>query len=187
MKSLHSLGLWLSRKWIACHQRKQESSAILDDVQESGITRENLRREWAAQVTEQTKPLLRQSHTLANKIIHEVLALKSTSDLYQTEINRYEEMLVAGAYEDGMDIADVTLHLEDLQKKHIHTQRAIDHKRASLDVDGRLSLHKLLNNKFLQMRMNALALKNRIRSRLRQRKFELEGLERAYRHTANSG
>jgi hypothetical protein len=34
--------------------------------------------------------------------------------------------------------------------------------------------------------MNALALKKRIRSRLSQRKFELDGLERAYRHATTS-
>jgi|ERR1700733_12099879 len=185
MKSLHSFGLWLSRKWIACHQKKQESIIVLDELNDSGITKDILRREWKAQVKEQTKPLVRQSHKLADKIIHEVLTLKSSHDLYQTEISRYEEMLATGVYEDGMDIADVTLHFEDLQKKMILAQKAIDHKRASLDVDGRLSLRKLLNNKFLQVRMNALALKNRVRSRLRQRKFELEGLERAYRHTTN--
>jgi hypothetical protein len=33
--------------------------------------------------------------------------------------------------------------------------------------------------------MNARSLKHRIRDRLRQRKFELEKLERAYRHTVN--
>ena len=170
---------------MACHQRKQESIIVLDKLKESGMTSDILRREWKSQVTEQTKPLIRQSHKLADKIIHEVLTLKSSHDSYQTEISRYEEMLATGVYEHGMDIADVTLHLEDLQKKKILTRKAIDHKRASLDVDGRLSLQKLLNNKFLQVRMNALALKNRIRSRLRQRKFELEGLERAYRHTTN--
>jgi hypothetical protein len=111
MKSLRSLGLWLSRKWLACHRRKQDSIAVIEDVKKSGVTEDVLRWEWAAQVKEQTKPLARQSHTLANKIIHEVLGLKSTCDLYQAEINRYEEMLATGHYEDGMDVADVTLHL----------------------------------------------------------------------------
>jgi hypothetical protein len=43
-----------------------------------------------------------------------------------------------------------------------------------------------LNNKFLQQRMNALALKRRIRTHLCQRKFELDGLERAYRHATSA-
>ena len=58
-------------------------------------------------------------------------------------------------------------------------------RKAKLSVDGRLNLTKLLDNEFLKLRMKALALKQRIRDRLRQRKFELENLERAYRKTVN--
>jgi hypothetical protein len=186
MRSLHSLGLWLSRKWLACHRRKQDAIAFLTDLYRSHLTEDTLRKEWAAQVKEQTKPLVRQSRGLANKIILEILTLKSSCEFYQAEMNRYEALLESGDYADGMDVTDVTLHLEDFQQKHAQAEKAIRYKRASLDVDGRLSLHKLLNNKFLQTRMNALALKKRIRNRLQQRKFELEALERAYRHTTNS-
>jgi len=52
-------------------------------------------------------------------------------------------------------------------------------------VDGRLNLAKLMGNAFLKQRMNALALKQRLRERLRHRKFELENVERAYRNTVN--
>jgi hypothetical protein len=182
MKSLHGLGLWLSRKWAACQERKQQAVEILNEKQ---VPENVLREEWAAQVKEQTKPLVRQSRDLANKIIQEILTLKSSHDLHQAEIRRYEGMLESGVYEEGLDVIDVTLYLEELTKKDISVEQAIKQKKKSLDVDGRLSLHNLLDNKFLQLRMNALALKNRIRIRLRQRKFELEGLERAYRHSQN--
>jgi len=46
-------------------------------------------------------------------------------------------------------------------------------------------LIKLLDNEFLKLQMKALALKQRIRDQLRQQKFELENLERAYRKTVN--
>jgi hypothetical protein len=182
MKSLHGLGLWLSRKWAACQERKQQAVEILNEKQ---VPENVLREEWAAQVKEQTKPLVRQSRDLANKIIQEILTLKSSHDLHQAEIRRYEGMLESGVYEEGLDVIDVTLYLEELTKKDISVEQAIKQKKKSLDVDGRLSLHNLLDDKFLQLRMNALALKNRIRIRLRQRKFELEGLERAYRHSQN--
>jgi hypothetical protein len=50
-------------------------------------------------------------------------------------------------------------------------------KRKMLGVDGRLSLEKLRDSPYLQLRMNAQLLKRRIRDRLRHRKFELEKLE----------
>jgi hypothetical protein len=48
-----------------------------------------------------------------------------------------------------------------------------------------MTLQKLKADIFLQIRMNARALKTRIRDRLRQRKFEIERLERSYRHAVN--
>jgi hypothetical protein len=156
MKSLHGLGLWLSRKWAACQERKQQAVEILNEKQ---VPENVLREEWAAQVKEQTKPLVRQSRDLANKIIQEILTLKSSHDLHQAEVRRYEGMLESGVYEEGLDVIDVTLYLEELTKKDISVEQAIKQKKKSLDVDGRLSLHNLLDNKFLQLRMNALALK----------------------------
>jgi len=46
-------------------------------------------------------------------------------------------------------------------------------------------LRKLQQNTFLRLRMNALALKHRLRDWLHQRKFEIEKLERSHRHSVN--
>lgn len=62
----------------------------------------------------------------------------------------------------------------------------IKKKRDKLGIDGRTNLKKVMNNKFLQAKMNAQALKQRIRARLCERKFELSRLERAYRHTKSN-
>ena len=182
MKSLEHLGSWLNRKWIDCQQRKVKAKGELDDLK---IGEDILRNEWAAQIKEQTKPLIRRSTDLANKVIEEVLALQSTLHSYKTDVNKFEQMLETGRYDDGMDASDAAIYLQELQSNCGRIKRAIDHKRAALDVDGRLSLVRLLNNKFLQQRINALALKRHIRSRLCQRKFELDSLERVYRHTSN--
>jgi hypothetical protein len=145
-----------------------------------------LRTEWAAQIKEQTKPLVRRSANIANKIIEEILALRSTLNSYKHEMQKLEKMLETGQYNDGMDINDATASHAELQSKSNRLQLVIDQKRKSLDVDGQSNLAKLLNNKYLQACMNTLALKKRIRSRLSQRKFELDGLERAYRHATTS-
>jgi hypothetical protein len=173
----------LHRKWVSCQQRKAKAINSLDSL---NISKDVLRAEWAAQIKEQTKPLVRRSANLANKAIEEILALKTTIHSYKTDMIRLEEMLETGQYEGDMDAGEATTQHEELQSKCNRFQRSIDHKRSALDVDGRLNLTKLLNNKFLQVRMNALALKRRIRSRLTQRKFELDGVERAYRHSTTS-
>lgn len=52
-KSLHGMGLWLSRRWLHCQQKKADALQKLD---EAGIEESVLRREWEAQIKEQTKP-----------------------------------------------------------------------------------------------------------------------------------
>ncbi len=58
-------------------------------------------------------------------------------------------------------------------------------KLTQLGVQDRQDYENLKTDKFLQLRMNARALKMRIRQRLRERKFELERLERTYRNAVN--
>jgi hypothetical protein len=173
----------LHHKWINCCQRKAKAKDALSDL---NISQDVLRAEWAAQIKEQTKPLHRRSKNLANKTIEEILALRATIQLYKSDMIRLEDMLETGQYEGDMDAYEATTQCEELQSKCNHLQKSIDRKRSALDVDGRLNLTKLLNNKFLQVRMNALALKKRIRSRLTQRKFELDGVERASRQSSTS-
>ena len=80
---------------------------------------------------------------------------------------------------------EIELNLEELKATSTHLKKTINTKKAALSADGRLDLQKLMDDKFLRCRMNALALKQRIHDRLRQRKFELEALDRAYRSSVN--
>lgn len=184
-KSMLSLGKWLQRKWVATHKRKREAKEILMQLQKNDITEDLLRSEWQLQVIEQTKPLKRQSKYLANKEIDEILVLTANLNNYKEQAAEYEGMIQADVYEAGMDFTDAQAFLEELEDKIKKAQRLIVNKRSKLSVDGRLNLKKLVNDDFLRLRMNALALKQRIRDRLRNRKFELENLERAYRKTVN--
>jgi hypothetical protein len=123
------------------------------------------------------------SKNLAQKAVEDVQALQVTLNSYKTRVKKLEESLEPNSDDsDEEDMADNVSSLENARKKIIHLKEIIKRKRTALGVDGRLSLHKLSTNKFLQLRMSARALKSRIRDRLRQRKFELALLERAYRH-----
>ena len=83
---------------------------------------------------------------------------------------------------DGIDVPQ---QLEDSRAQQAQIVDSLRRKRAALGVEEHAHLTLLRQNKFLRIRMNARSLKHRIRDRLRQRKFELEKLERAYRHTVN--
>ena len=104
----------------------------------------------------------------------------------KAELYKFETMVHTGKYDDGWEIADVRISISELKEKFTKIEKSMNTKRSTLGADGRLNLERLLGNKFLRLRVNALALKQRLRNRLQQRKFELDGLERAYRKTTTN-
>ena len=184
-KSMLDLGLWLRRKWNTTATRKLEAVEMLDGLLDMGITREHLESQWIEQVQEQTKPLKRQSSKLADKEIFEVLTLMKSLETYEEEKLGYQKALVDGVYPEGLTFVDLSALVDDVQKNITRAKKAVANKKGKLSIDGWLNLTKLIGNEFLKKRMNALALKQRIRDRLRNRKFELANLERAYRKTVN--
>jgi hypothetical protein len=184
-KSLLSMGTWMQRKWIAMDTKMKEAEEILSDIYEKGYTEAELREQWKLQVAEQTKPLKQQSKGLADHQIKEILALEKNYDDYKAQINDLEAMILAGDYSNGTSFDEVQENLEEYQAKLTQLKISIANKKNQLSVDGRLNLSKLMGNVFLKQRMNALALKQRLRDRLRHRKFELENMECAYRNTVN--
>ncbi|KAG2092939.1 uncharacterized protein F5147DRAFT_585710, partial [Suillus discolor] len=62
---------------------------------------------------------------------------------------------------------------------------ALSHCKTRLGISQRTCLDQLRRNIYLQVRLDAQALKMCIRERLRQRKFEIEKLEHSYRQAVN--
>jgi hypothetical protein len=126
-------------------------------------------------------------NNLGKRAVEAIQSLKLTLNSYKTTVSELEERLNRGlSGDDGdADVVDIVAELNEARKMTATLEANIRRKRQALGVDGRLSLEKLSESKFLQLRMTACALKLRIRERLRQRKFELELLERAYRHHTN--
>ena len=83
------------------------------------------------------------------------------------------------------DIIELDIELKDARGSCARLEASIRRKCAVLGVGQRTALQRIHNNVFLQHRVNARAVKTRIRDRLRQRKFELEPLERSYRQVVN--
>jgi hypothetical protein len=86
---------------------------------------------------------------------------------------------------DLTDVGSVVQQLQDARQHVSKMEHGLRQKKSSLGVSEQADLAKLKESSFLRLRMNALALKQRIRDRLRQRKFEMEKFERTYRHGTN--
>jgi hypothetical protein len=188
------LGQWMRKKWRACQGLKLELEAALAKCR---ISDEILRSEWAAQVASQTKPpprespasafldivspVLGQSKTKGRQAVEYLIELIETLRAYKM----VRERLHLDSLAASNNSADVLSELRETLDKIGALQAKINKKRAELGISENLMLTELLASKFLQHRMNARALKQRLRDLLHARKFALESLERAYRHTTN--
>ncbi|KZP19916.1 hypothetical protein FIBSPDRAFT_911217 [Athelia psychrophila] len=114
-------------------------------------------------------------------------AVKAIMALDATIISEREEVSrLQGLTKDGA--ADVIAAFDALGSARAYLNGLMARREkhfAALGIAESASLLRLKQSKFLQHRMNALAVKHRMRDKLRQRKFENERLERAYRRTIN--
>ncbi|KAG1793314.1 uncharacterized protein HD556DRAFT_1432309 [Suillus plorans] len=157
-KSLQGFGHWLHQCWIHCQTKKNGALDSLHDLQ---VDEHMLRVEWKAQVDHQTKPAPRQSRNKVVEVITTVLALEKTLEAQEASIRELKMQL------------------------HVKTADSLRRHRAALGTEDKVNLEKMKKDVYLMVCLNALAVKTRIRNRLRQCKFELERLERSYRATIN--
>ncbi|KAG6913748.1 hypothetical protein DXG01_004554 [Tephrocybe rancida] len=180
-ETLENLGAWLLRRWHHALAKQMAAESIL---RECGKSETELRAEWEAQVKTQTKPLPRQSRNTGKDAVKELLQLCETRDRLKKREREYnvlvedEAMPMDEYMEVKVDLESVCLRLQELATR-------IRNKQSILGVTDRARLKNLTNNPFLAARMNALALKQRLRDRLRARKFEMERLECSFRKQVN--
>ena len=116
------------------------------------------------------------------KVVEAILALQKSQASYDDTIRQLERQLIEGSG----DPEHLYMRLGELRAQRFKIITAIQCKRSALGVNERVQLSQLSHNKFLQLCMNARALKQRLRDRLHLRKFELDRLERSYWQTASS-
>jgi hypothetical protein len=177
------MGSWLVRKWNSCQAKKVDARIKLDEL---GLPEDLLRVEWQKQLKEQTKPTVRFSKKSGQRAVEEILGLQETEKTYKTQIANLEERQkdYNSIEEDYMELA---VQLKEIYMKLENVHEIIRQKKAVLSVDGRINLKKIVESKYLQLRIKAQGLKTRIRDHLRNRKFELDRLEQSHRLSSGEG
>lgn len=110
-----------------------------------------------------------------------ILTLDTSIAAEQSLIKKLDGLTARGSG-DFFDLSDQATETNQRLQRLQDLRRG---KYNALGVSDTNYLGRLRDNVFLRSRMNALAIKQRLRDRLRQRKFELEKLERSYRRTVN--
>ena len=144
VKSLASLGTWLSGKWMKLIERKANVEIMLQDLAKQGRSLAFLDNQWKEQVKEQTTPLKRQSAHLANKELYDIIALLNDIERYKGQRELYEEMLVSEVFEEGLTAVEVHDLIEDIEKQCSSTKKLVAKKREKLSIDGRLNLQIMI-------------------------------------------
>ncbi|THU96399.1 hypothetical protein K435DRAFT_819451 [Dendrothele bispora CBS 962.96] len=176
-QALLNAGKWLQRKLHLCIRRQRDAKQEFD---EAGKPLEFLREQWKLQVKSQTKPLPTQRKDAAKKAVEETLRLQKAVEVLKIRRRDLEEVLTStgsASFERAMAVDDLENAKVSLQK----AQEKLGRHERSLGLQERAQVKRLTKSPFLTKRMNARALKMRLRERLRARKFELDRLERSFR------
>ncbi|RDB19557.1 hypothetical protein Hypma_013352 [Hypsizygus marmoreus] len=178
---LMRLGQWLLRCSQHCHSKRSVAEDILAAC---GYTEEFLRAQWEAQVTAQTKPLPRRSRTQGKMAVEEAIRLCKTRDIHKRRVEELEAIMLDPTTDADMFV-DAEMHLDGARTALERASVNVLAKERALGVDSHAELLRLVNSPFIAARMNARAVKTRLREKLRARKFELDRLEHSFHKQVN--
>jgi hypothetical protein len=112
--------------------------------------------------------------------VEEAIRLRKSRDAAQAHVDELRRRIIDVSSEHW-EVATAELELETALNVLTKVKDKVTKKESAMGITARQQLHQLLKSPFLVKKMNARALKTRIRERLRARKFELDRLERSYR------
>jgi len=171
------IGTWIVHKWNAAQKRWEECQKEWNDIVGRHIdwSEEMVLKEWEAQVVSQTKPLPRQAPNIAKKIILDIITLQDRLHGIEERVKDLEKSI---AHDTTIIMSDAVEELDSLATQEQGLRKSIKKKIDGLSTGDRKDWKRLEGNKFLAMRMNALAVKRRLRERVRMRRFEIDALQR---------
>ena len=128
-----------------------------------------------------------QSKNHAKKSLEKILRIRQELDKKSKELVQLEgrrlSLLDTNPLDPTLDELDVALI--DLQAHRDHLLTSFSKQSQALGISEQQSLKRLMTNEYLCLLVNMRAKKQRIRERIRRRKFELARIERSHRHSVN--
>ncbi|THU87648.1 hypothetical protein K435DRAFT_681343, partial [Dendrothele bispora CBS 962.96] len=176
-QALSSAGQWLRRKTRQCNVRRLQAES---DLRESGQEISFLKSQWDDQVKYQTQPLPRQKKNAAKAAVQEALRLNNALDTLEAKISDLEAVILSRASEQYQTVAAHD-ELQKARQSRDEMRKRLFDKEKALGITEKRQLRNLKNDAFLTKRLNARALKERLRQKLISRKFEYARLKRSYR------
>ncbi|TFK58907.1 hypothetical protein BDN72DRAFT_906316 [Pluteus cervinus] len=123
--------------------------------------------------------LKRRSKKQGQTAVEEVIRLGKAYEVQKQPVLETEKQLQGNSDDYVHALASIDIHDAHQAFKRAETQLRI--KERMLGIGEKEELMRLINDPYIALRMNALALKMRLREKLRARKFELDPVERKAR------
>ncbi|KAJ7083571.1 hypothetical protein C8R44DRAFT_894457 [Mycena epipterygia] len=180
--SLFCLGQWISRWHVHSCNKRQEAKKVLTDC---GKPIAVLREQWALQVATQTKPLPRRTKKRGEQAVNAVMLLRAAAKTRQAQVRELQEIYLEAVEADDPDAVMFQVQFNFVSEALTKLLEKLRQKEAALGVTENQALKTLATSQYICLRMNAHALKRRLRDRLHTRKFELGKLERSFRRLVN--
>ncbi|EJD41840.1 hypothetical protein AURDEDRAFT_41470, partial [Auricularia subglabra TFB-10046 SS5] len=177
-QSLWKVASWLKRRYLDCLQRRDEAEGI---VALCGFSEADLTREWDDQVKSHLAKQPRQSAKAGDKVIDEILIALGTIDNLKYQQKEDRATLRKSQKLSTSDETAIKARLEATQAKIESTKSRIVELNATLGTEQCRRLETMKGNEYICARVNARALRAKIREGIVAHKFERRKLERAYR------
>ncbi|KAF8135926.1 hypothetical protein K438DRAFT_1922849 [Mycena galopus ATCC 62051] len=180
--SLLQLGEWINRRYRHCIQKRAEAKKELVKADKST---EMLCEQWEAQVAAQTRPLIRRTKTRGQREVQAVILLRTAVKTREMQVCELRQKFIDGVSDEDNHSVLYETEWRAAQEALEKSLASLRRKERALGVNEQQELQKLIKSEYMRVRMNARALKLRLRQRLRARKFEMDVVERTYRRLLN--
>ncbi|KAJ7106146.1 hypothetical protein C8R44DRAFT_834353 [Mycena epipterygia] len=180
--SLFRLGEWIARRHLHSRNKRREAKKVLTDC---GKPLAVLREQWALQVATQTKPLTRRGKKRGEQAVNAVMLLRQALKTRIAQVDKQRQIYLDAVEEEDPDAAIFQVQYKAVAEALTKSVEKLRQKKVALGVTENQQLKTLATSQYIRLRMNARVLKRRLRDLLRSRKFELDKLERSFRHRVN--
>lgn len=115
------------------------------------------------------------------------MLLRAAIDTRRAQVAEQRQQFVDAVSVGDSNAPVFQTELRAAEEALVKAQGQLRRKEGELGVDEYEELQQLAKSEYMRHRMNARALKIKLRDRIQKRKFEMDPVERAYRRLVNGG
>ena len=116
--------------------------------------------------------------------VEEVIRLRKAVEILKSRVREFEDVIIDPSAAPHM-VSHAEMELTAARSASRKCELTLQSREQALGVSHSAELGRLTNSPYIAARMNARALKHRLRDKLRARKFELDKIERSFRKQVN--